>query len=494
MIKGDLFYINLALFLIMIINAILITLKYTENFESADENSQTSNSLVKVVTRPCTLHLTNDDDLCEKLADIYKMTELQIQVVMNKMKIEGNKSRYDLMQFVKDNKKTLPINACKVQLNNFREVQNLYNSSNANLFKNISRNTYYDDKNLFGYCLTDITSYSDVGMSNILDILSAKNPPLSSNIFSPLTPENTVINIQDVGNNSRYAAIKIQNRISMNTLLNEAGSICPNVNVALDDGMQFLRFKCTLANEVNLKFNQLEMVSYNKLDRKFDINQGSSNIELDPFFTYRYNNRQIVYGPAQKDILAYKMTYDYCNRLEAFAIFNNLKFSFSELNVMPKIVKYSIDLPNIQTSNVNSVPSMVYSKMNNILLENKIITARLDEYTSNQDILKTEFSKLRLETCPSILTDNNRKAMCVIRAANVEDEYNKLEVEKYYLKELLEKQRQEYNILIDAANKINIAKFTVKDINEIIGMGGMAVAYSKYADIVSNDDYIYVQV
>lgn len=496
MIKGDLFYINLALFLIIIVNVILITLKYSENFEAADAATTQG---ITVETRPCTLHLTNDDELCEKLADIYKKSELQIQVIMNKMKIEGNKSSYDLMQFVKDNKKTLPINACKIQLNKLKEVKSLYGSTSSNLFKNIYRNTYYDNNNLFGYCLTDITSYSDVGTSNIVSILNASRMPLSSNIFLPITQENIVTNVKDIANSSKYAAVKVQNKIDINTLLKDTGSICQDVDVTLENNLQFMRFKCTLTNEINLKVNKLDIVSYSKFDRKFNIVDDTSNIVLDPLFSYIYKNKQVVYGPEATDAVIYKMSYDYCNKLEAFAVFNTLKFSFNELNVMPKIVKYNVDLSDIDkasTSNVSSknVPNMVYSKMNKILGEIRMITERLDDYTSNQDILKNEYSKMRLETCPSIMTDNNKKAMCVIRAANVEDEYNKLEVEKYYLKEILVKQRQEYNNMIDTANKINIAKFTIKDINDIIGTGGLPISYTKYAEMISNDDCLYMQL
>lgn len=490
MIKGDLFYINLALFLIIIINVILVTLKYSEGF--SEDLTKASDSFIKVETRPCTLHLTNDDEICEKLSDIYKMTELQIQVVMNKMKNEGNKSTYDLMQFVKDNKKTLPINACKVQLNKLKEVKSIYGSSTSNIFKNIYRNTYYDNNSLYGYCLTDITSYSDIGTSNILDVLNNVKPPLSSNIFLPLTQDNTVVNIQDVANNSKYAAIKVQNKIDINTLLNEKGSICQDVDVALENDLKFLRLKCILANEDKLSFNKIDVVTYKKLDRNFDVVLDTSNMLLDPFFTYIYKNKQILYGPSSRKVQAYKMSYDYCNKLEAIKVFDDVTFSFGELNVMPKIVKYNVDLPyNNMTSNI---PSLVYSNMGNILEENKRIISRLDDYTSNQDILKTEFSKLRLDTCPSILTDNNKKAMCVIRAANVEDEYNKLEVEKYFLKEVLEKQRIEYNVMIDTANKLRLAKFSTNDINSIISISGMPVSYFKYADMVSNDDCIYLLI
>jgi hypothetical protein len=501
---GNLFYISLALVVVIIINTIILSLKSdTEHFADGQQSGQQGQGLIKVETRPCTLHLTNDNDLCEKLADIYKMSELQIQVQMNKMQDIGNQASYDMMKYVKENKKNLPINACKIELQKFKEVRNMYGSSNINVHKNIYRNLNYNTETLSGYCLSDVTEYSGIDAnldsSNILNILRAS---VSSNLFVPPTFDNSVGNIVDDAN-SRYRAIRVQNKIPLNTLMQDSPNICKDVNVALENNLKFLRLHCSLLKETQLVVDKIDLVSYDQLQRKFQIiddgSRPNSNIVLDSYFTYVYDKRQIMYQPTINDAIVYKLTYDYCNKIEAYTVFDNLKFSMAEFRIMPKMIKQNIELDStstVATSNAivaSDVPTTVNNMMMNIISDNRKLEQTLLTYTSNQDVMLAEISKLRREICPSIVTNNNNKAMCILRANAMEDEYNLLEVQKFQVKDVLTKQRSLYQTFLETSYKIKAAKYTLFEINEMIKLG-VTVSYTKYADMISNDDYLYLQV
>lgn len=482
---GDMFYINLVLVCVIIINVILMSLKSVNTEHFADEQVQASG--IKVETRPCTLHLTNDNDLCEKLADIYKLSELQIQVQMNKMQDMGNQASYDMMKYVKENKKSLPINACKVELNKMKEVHNMYASSNINVFKNIYRNLNYNTETLSGYCLSDVSQYSELDSSNILNILKTA---VSSNLFVSPAVDNSVANIVDVGDNSRYMAIRVQNKIGIDTLLKDSASICKDTNVVLENGLKFLRLHCGLLKDTQLFVNMIDFVAYDNKQRKFVTTDGT----FDNMFTYTYDKKQIMYQSVAKDAMIYKITYDYCDKIEAYTVFDNLKFSLGELRVMPIMIKQNIDLSTLtSTSNIVDIPATVNNKMMSIISDNRDIENRIIMYSSNQDLMIKDISKLNREICPSIVTNNNEKALCMLRANALEDEYNMLEVQKYQLKETLAKQRTAYQTFLETSYKITATKYTLNEINQMIN-SGVTVSYSKYADMVSNDDCIYIQV
>lgn len=485
--RKELFYINLLLVFIIIINIIVLSLKNDiEHFE--DQVSSSTQGLITVETRPCTLHLTNDNDLCEKLSDIYKLSDLQIQVQMNKMQDLGNQASYDMMKYVKENKKNLPINACKVELQRMKEVRNMYGTSNINVFKNISRNLNYNTETLSGYCLSDVSQYSELDSSNILNILKTS---VSSNLFVEPALDNSVANIVDGTDKSRYMAIRVQNKIGIDTLLQNTASICKDTNVSLENGIKFLRLHCGLIKDTQLFVNLIDFVAYDDKLRKFVT---TTDDKVDNMFTYSYDKKQIMYQPVAKDAMIYKITYDYCNKIEAYTVFDNLKFSLGELRISPMMIKQNIDL---NTSNVQNVPQNVPENVNKIMMsiitDNRDIENKIIMYSSNQDLMMKDISKLNREICPSIATNNNEKALCMLRANALEDEYNLLEVQKYQLKETLAKQRILYQTFLETSYKINTSKYTLKDINQMINTG-ITVSYSKYADMVSSDDCLYLQI
>jgi hypothetical protein len=491
---------NILLILIIIVNIILLSLRSSDNregFADGAAGAATAPLPRKIETRPCTLHLTNDNDLCEKLAEVYKLSPLQIQVQMNKMKDAGNQGAYDLMKYVKDNKKNLPVNACKIELQKMKEVRNIYGSSNINVNKNIYRNLNYNTETLSGYCLSDVSQYADFDSSNILNILKSS---LSSNLFVEPTAQTTVDNIID-DNNSKYMAVRVVNKIPIQTLLQDTASICKDVNVVLDNNVKFLRIHCSLLNEVQLSADHIDLVSYNQNSKKFDIvddgSKATSNMMLDQLFTYAYDKKQILYQPNPYDVMIYKLAYNYCGNVEEYTIFDSLKFSIGELNIAPRIIRQNIDL-GIYSSNAvgqggKNMPDIIGNAIMDIFKTNGEIENTLLTYTSNQELMLADISKLRREICPSIMTNNNQKAMCILRANAIEDQYNFVEVQKYQLNEKLANQRRMYQLLLDTSYKIQTSKMTLYEINEIIKTG-VGISYSKYAELISNDDCLYLAV
>ncbi len=504
-----LFYINIVLFLLIIINIMMIVMrerKHREFFEDASS----STDIIKVNTRPCTLHLTNDDELCNRMADIYKMSDLQIQVILNKIQYQGNMSTYSLLQFVKDNKKTLPINACKIELNKFKEVNSLYLSTSSNLYKNIYRDISYNNSTLSGYCLSDISEYSSFSMSNIINIV---NPTLSSNIFFNAQLDSSA-NVYD-RNNSRYLALKVRNMINRDVLLNDMPYVCSELKTPLEDKLQFIRLHCALYDTSRLVVDNIDFVNYDASLRKMqtvsdtspsitttipfiqsepDIMQYNSSNILNAMFSYIYDKKQIRYVPVNKRVFIYKFTNNFCNKIEEFTMYDNIQFSLAELNVKPTVIKYNIDLsPNISNSTVinNNIPTFVNNKLSNILISNNNIISSIDDHTSNQILLNMMYAKLREETCPA-LVNNKDKALCTLRTNAIQDEYNIHEIEKYSLQEKLQNQRVVYYELLETRKRIENTSFTIADIKDIVSLK-VPITYSKYADMISNDDCLYIQ-
>ncbi len=506
-----LFYINIVLFLLIIINIIMIVMRERKKRREFFEDTSSITDIIKINTRPCTLHLTNDDELCNRMADIYKMSDLQIQVVLNKMQYEGNMSTYSLLQFVKDNKKTLPINACKVELNKFKEVNNLYLSTSSNLYKNIYRDISYNNSTLSGYCLSDISEYSSFNMSNIINIV---NPTLSSNIFFNAQLDSPT-NVYDE-NNSRYLALKVRNKINRDVLLNDMPYVCSELKTPLEDKLQFVRLHCALYDTTRLIVDNIDFVNYDANLRKMQIvsdnpqsvtmsipfiqsepeimRYNSSNI-LNAMFSYIYDKKQIQYVPINKQVFIYKFTQNFCNKIEEYTLYDNIQFSLAELNVKPTVIKYNIDLsPIVSNSNVINydIPTVVNNKLSNILISNNKIIHSIDEHTSNQVLLNAIYAKLREETCPS-LVNNQEKALCTLRTNAIQDEYNIHEIEKYSLQENLQNQRVVYYELLETKKRIDNTSYTIADIKDIVSLK-VPITYSKYADMISNDDCLYIQI
>jgi hypothetical protein len=458
----------------------------TEHFEDVEK-------INNVETRPCTLQLTNDDDLCDNLSEFYKMTQLQLQILLNKMKVDPKqKSTYDLLKYVQQNKNKLSINACKVELNGLREVHKDFYSSNINLYKNMNRPIQYDKGSLLGYCLADVTGYANIDATNVLSLVNNVGN-ISSNIFYNAELPTSNLLIQDANNYSKYFPIKVRENVNMQTVLAESKYFCtedPNMP-ALDNNLAFIKLHCYLDNETKLKVKKVSTVQYSTSHKL--LNDDPDSYLLKKTFDYKYDDKKIKYTAITLPASIYKFTYNFCNKIESYAMYNIPKFSMDELYIAPKIIKHNIDLmPYLPDNGNNSnVERIVNLKIKELFDEIKMINQQVDTYTSNQDKFTVEFQKMKQTTCPSIIDNNKKYTECMLQQNMLSDNYNMIESDKYYLKGILQNKRTTYTDLIDAADKMRTMKFTLKEINEAIE-NGIEIDYFKYADFVSNDNCIYL--
>jgi hypothetical protein len=421
------------------------------------------------------------------------MTQLQLQILLNKMKVDPKqKSTYDLLKYVQQNKNSLSINACKVELNGLREVRKNYYSSNINLYKNMNRPIQYDEGSLLGYCLADVTSYANIDANNVLSLVNNVGN-ISSNIFYNAELPASNLQILDEKNYSKYFPVKVRENVNMQTVLAESKYFCsedPNMP-ALDNNLAFLKLHCYLDNDTKLKVKKLSTVQYSTSNKL--LNDDPDSYLLKKTFDYKYDDKKIKYTAITLPVSVYKFTYNFCNKIESYAMYNIPKFSMDEFHIAPKIIKHNIDLmPYLPNSKNNAnVEQIVNLKIKEFFDEIKMINQQVDTYTSNQDAITVEFQKMKQTTCPSIIDNNKKYTECMLQQNMLSDNYNMIESDKYYLKDILQSKRSTYADLIDAAEKMRIMQFTLKEINEAIE-NGIEIDYFKYADFVSNDNCIYL--
>ena len=111
----NILYASLMILILIILSC---TLKNVEKFED-------SNQKLKVKTRGCEMHLTNDPELCNKLEPYYKMGNIQLQVAINnmkKLKDSSSKQAYNILRYIQSKKKQIPINSCKIKVPDLIEI------------------------------------------------------------------------------------------------------------------------------------------------------------------------------------------------------------------------------------------------------------------------------------------------------------------------------------------------------------------------------------
>ncbi len=542
------FFLNMFLIIIITFNIILSTLNTKESKEYFT-NSQIKTSDL----RKCKLYLLEDEEMCDKLEKIYKLSNMQIDIALYKLK-DKNKNSYDLLKYVQDNKKDLNVNACKIELSHLKEV----NSSN---YMNITKPFNYNLDTLSGYCLANT------------DIQKASNIKIMNDYTKQL---------------ETYEPVKIVSDIS--TLIKQP-EICSFNKYDIDNGLKFLKLYCNLDKSKDVYkiiVNKIDFVSYQ--NGNFIVQDDSYNMK--DFFKYNYNSRQIMYQPRNMTVSLYTLTFNSCNKLDDFLITNSISFSFSELNILPKIIVYNI---NISPYNIdeNSYDSQIMKKKSDEILseikkididiskyeedmdnnkktydekdaecskntDKKLCTAELETLKNTSEILKKEkqnkideknklnntyniFQNQRQifiddnATITSIInkkindisekinslniqikqydnyiqenmkTYKSKQAICETNIDKKEEnqkcysdlnailqENNTLEEEKIYLKDMLNKLNEEYSIFIDKQQKFRNVKYTLKELNEMINLG-VVIDFDKYSEYLSNDNCIYIQ-
>ena len=223
---------------------------------------------MRVKTRGCQMHLTKDPELCNQLEPYYKMSNIQLQVAINKMKKlkdSSSKQAYNILRYIQSKKKQIPINSCKIEVPGLREIDKNELDSSQYSLKTITSFGDYDPISFKGYCLLD-TNYDtnelsvkmkiDKEYSNIID---------SGDIL--MTSK-----IQDIdGNDTTYAALKIRSDIYPE-ILNNSKEFCKknNQNIDIPDKAIFVKVTCHLENMRKISASKVEIVQYLKNKNKFE--------------------------------------------------------------------------------------------------------------------------------------------------------------------------------------------------------------------------------
>jgi hypothetical protein len=249
-----------ASLMILILIILSFTLKNVEKFED-------SNQKLKVKTRGCEMHLTNDPELCNKLEPYYKMGNIQLQVAINNMKKlrdSSSKQAYNILRYIQSKKKQIPINSCKIKVPGLIEIDQNVSDSSKYPLKTIASYVDYDPVSFKGYCLLD-TNYDTDELSvkmkvdkDYSDIMNTDNMLLTSQI-------------QDVDNNdTTYTALEFKSDI-FSTILNNSKEFCKdnNKNIDIQDKAVFVKVTCHLENTTKISASKVEIVQYVKKENKF---------------------------------------------------------------------------------------------------------------------------------------------------------------------------------------------------------------------------------
>lgn len=470
-----LMYLNIILFIVIIINIIILSSKssYIERFYISSSNiSPTSSNIpninpnkIRVELRPCTINLTSDDDICNQLSDIYEMSKIQIQVLLNTMKKNNaDLSSYNLLKYIRDNKDSIPINTCKIEIDNWKEIKNTYMSSNIYPYKNIINNTDYNDETLSGYCLYDVSTNSNIN------------------------PDKKIINnIEDINYPNElklYELYKFDNNVPVNTIAKLA---CENKNTSyliIDNNLIFMRLNCYLDNETNLKTNNIEFVKYNSSTKKFDKIKGN----LSKFLKFKYK-KQIILGFDNIQVSAYVFTFDICNNIKKYVISNYINFSFDEFpEVLPVLIENNIDLPE---QSDYSIYSLINMKINKIIDSYKKLNDQIQIYTENMNDIMTNYKVIEgkyINSGSSSMSSSDDDQMQYLLS-----KYEIIASEKTQLENELAKQKNIHLFYMNVNKKLKNATITLDEINYMI-KNGCQLSYNKYSKLISNDNYIYLQV
>jgi hypothetical protein len=364
--------------------------------------------LMKVDMRPCSIYMTNNEELCNNYEKYYEMT-------INKLNKEiqeniDNKVLYDNLLKIKEDKITnlskFNQNTCKHTFNNWMEINKVYDESSSDNteikpYKNINNAEDYN----FSLTNTCFKEYISDSVNKIHTNLSDIN---KENIISSYC-EDPINNVQ-VKNSSpkKYLTINFKNVISYDELRN---NVCSNPRVhdltSYISGNYIL--KIFYNNEIAV---DVSIIKYeNRLFHTItDLN--ILNTVIQKFFRFTYNNiiNNIIYTSKRIVTNSYICSYDMCN--------NIINLDLSQISFLLSDI---INIPDINIINVPLIElkSKLYEK-----IDNRVDT--VDYYQIILDtinIVKNNYNKKIRNTANDIATINNE-----IKELNKQIENNKNDI------------------------------------------------------------------
>jgi len=453
------YYVNFILLCIIISNIILQSIKAKEGFESSIMHSASNHIRAKM--RPCTIQLTNDDEICDKLSDIYELSDSQLQVILNTMKTNNaDKTAYNMLQYVKSVKQILPMNSCKIQLSQWKEIQETYTSTSNIIYpyKFITKNNEYNTSNLSGYCFYDV---SDAATNNgHIDYLEDISNPSSTQLYT----------LHKLNNTSDAQSIK-----DLYCSTQPGSSFVP-----LDSVLNFMRLHAYVGENNTIKIHKIDVVSYNTELNRF---QPNTSYEISKFFEFQYNNKQLFLGFSKMSLSIYTFSFDICKRIKEYTISNSIDFSFEEFpNMLPKLVENNIEL----SQKDKNIQANINAKINDIIEHHNSLNDQIQVYDESILEIMKNYDQLQDMEC--------RDEKCNVRQQYLLSKRDILKSEKAHLENLLLKQKEEHITYTELSNKLKSSFFTFDEINNMLGTFGVPIPYDKYAFLISNDDCIYLQI
>jgi len=444
-------YLNIMLIVIILMNifTLSVKIKNIENFESVSSSPNINAEL-----RQCSLYLTEDIGICNRLEEFYKMSDTQLQIYLDT--IEGNvdDTTYNMIKHIKDTKKTIPLNACRINLNNWKEIHKQYGQDVAYAFKTINKLTKYNDNTLEGYCIKE-----DVNNSALKYALV---------------------------NNKRYEIGKLDNTESIAKLIKK--DVASTSTITLQNNVRFMKLHCYLENEKIIKIKKMDLVKY--YDKKFvPLTTLECQEIINNLLKFSYKKKQIIFDFVSVEVACYKFVYDVTNSVESYTYPGTILFSLADLKLPNKIVDHNVAFSCTEDANISA---SINIKINKLIDDNSVLSSQIQTYDENLKKMMQNYEQMQ-KICADYATDNEAYTKCNKELEYKLSQYEILENERNFLQSQLDSKQYNYTSLSETNRKLRTTKFTFDEINTYLE-NGVSVSYEKYSPLLSNDDCIYFQI
>lgn len=437
MVENKFFIINTILIFIIFLNVFILS-NTKEHFENKNINAE---------MRPCTIYLINEENICDKLDNLYKFGRIQLQYLLD-VSQEKNEKLYTMLKYVQNTRNVLPINQCKIVLDQYKEVYKNYDKEVA--FKNLTKEIEYNEDNLSGYCL-----------------------------YSSINKNTDVVNIND---NRQYKKIKVPNDIDVNNLQQTFPNMCTYESFNIQNGLKFIKLSCSLSGK-RLLVSKLELIEIQ--NNKFV--QIENQEIVNSFFTPQFNNKKVEYKPIDINISFYIFGFDFCKKVESMKIAISKTFSLEEIGIKPQIILFNVDLED-NDKNYNDISSVISLKINKLTIENGNLTEQIQNYEENKQNISKMMKEEQRKCIGLIDTD---QLNCMQNINKITEDLDLVNSELSFLKEESQQNKNTQKSLIQSLHAIRKTKMTIEQINSTLE-GGYEIDYYKYIEYMSNDDCLYL--
>ena len=445
------YYIKYILFILIIIIIISSVMYYlyikNNNIEkfSSDIQHLTGG---KIDSRPCAIYFTDDIKGCDSMSDLYKkgLTQLDILIYQYSKSQNSNDKEFlkNLLKVKQD--KISNINNCKIELKNWKEINNYYNVDGNPDTRNIipKKSTKMNDTtNVVDNILLSGTCLKEYNNGDKINTINDDNFIINNNIVRNIIDENDpngLIFREYIG-----VDIKLTPSLSYSTLNN---NICTNdllappvIEQPIDSLLIFTKLKCAMEDNI-FKIKNINFVIFNHNTNNFEELKNKTLIQdkINTLFRYYYDTvfKNIMYGPKNfENISNYILQHNSCGKIDSFEIKAGT-FSLSDLNFNGIIINTYKDILNdsdikvddntldykdsISKALINIVKNIdnelkkIDDSIDNINLTLKtikdstdIINNKISDYTSKNQSYITTVASLNCDSMPDKVIDTVKR-------------------------------------------------------------------------------------